>query len=239
MRHVALIMDGNGRWAERRGLPRSAGHRTGLDAARRIVRRAYELGIPYVSLFGFSEENWLRPGKEVSHILYLFETFLLNDMQELADQGIRFRMIGSRAKLSERCRNLVQEAERLTRYGRTMTLQVAMSYSGRSEIADACRMIAEKVEAGELAARDVTPELVTQHLHTRGVPDPDLLIRTAAEVRVSNFMLWQIAYSELYFTEALWPDFGARELDEALASYAKRNRTFGGPAGKVPAGAQA
>jgi undecaprenyl diphosphate synthase len=228
IRHVAIIMDGNGRWAERRSLPRTAGHRQGLEAARRIVRAAPELGVRYLTLFGFSEDNWRRPDGEVQNILALFESFLLNDVDMLADAGVRFRMIGSREKLSERCRTLVQDVERRTRHGRSLTLQIAMSYSGRSEIVDACRALAEQIEAGELSSREIDQAAFAQALQTRDVPDPDLLIRTAAEVRISNFMLWQIAYSELWFTETLWPDFGARELKEGLREAGGRTRTYGG-----------
>jgi undecaprenyl diphosphate synthase len=228
LKHVAIIMDGNGRWAAKRSLPRMAGHRQGLEAVRRIVRAALEVDLRYLSLFGFSEDNWRRPPREVQHIMYLFESFLLGEVEELANQGVRLRLIGDRERLSVRCRELVADAERRTRFGRRMTLQIAISYSGRSEIAAACRAIAEKVEAGELAAREVDGDLVTRHLQTRDVPDPDLLVRTAAEVRLSNFMLWQIAYSELWFTETLWPDFGKQDLMAAIAAYGRRTRTYGG-----------
>ncbi len=227
LRHVAIIMDGNGRWAEKRGLPRIAGHRAGVDAVRRTVRAARDLGVAVVTLFGFSVENWGRSALEVEGIFRLVDEFLSAEARALADEGIRLRIIGDKARLPPRTRALIDEAERLTRFGRSMTLCVALSYGGRAEIAKACRAIAEKVEAGELDSAAIDDAVVQRHLMTRDLPDPDLLIRTASEKRLSNFLLWQLAYAEMVFLDCAWPDFGKRQLEEALGEYGRRNRRFG------------
>lgn len=226
-RHVAIIMDGNGRWAEQRGLPRAAGHRAGVEAARRAVRAAKELGIPILTLYAFSAENWGRPPREVGVIFQLIDAFLLDEAQTLANDGIRLRVIGDRQSLPPRTRALIEDAERLTRYGRAMTLCLALGYGSRHEIAAACRAIAEKVEAGEIDAAGIDAALVGRHMMTRDLPDPDLLIRTGKELRLSNFMLWQVAYAEMMFLNCAWPDFGKNELERAVEEYAGRQRTYG------------
>ena len=228
IRHVAIIMDGNGRWAECRGLPRAAGHRAGVEAARRVVRAAKELGIPLLTLYGFSAENWARPAPEVEILFQLIDGFLLGEARDLANEGIRLRVIGDRARLPNRTRALVDEAERLTRFGRAMTLCLAIGYGSRGEITAACKAIAEKVEAGELDAAAIDADVVGRHLMTRDLPDPDLLIRTAREVRLSNFLLWQMAYAEMLFMEVPWPDFGRKELEAAIFEFGSRRRRYGG-----------
>ncbi len=227
LKHVAIIMDGNGRWARRQGMPRTAGHRKGLEAARQVAYAALTMEIPYLTLFGFSEDNWQRPQAEVETILALLETYLTEEAQELANRGIRLRIIGNREKLGETCRDAIIEAERVTRFGRRMVLTLAFNYGGRWDLTTACRKIAEKVEAGELRARDVTPDRVAASLDTAGMPDPDIVIRTAGELRVSNFLLWQMAYAELFFSPVVWPDFGPAELQEAVKGFSVRRRTFG------------
>lgn len=227
LKHVAIIMDGNGRWARRQALPRAAGHRKGVEAARLIVEAALTKGIPFLTLFGFSEDNWERPAAEVEHILALFEGYLVKEAQELANRGIRLRVIGDRERLGAPCRDAIAEAERVTRFGRRMVLTLAFNYGGRWDLTNACRKLAERVESGELRARDVTPERVAAALDTAGIPDPDIVIRTAGELRVSNFLLWQMAYAELFFSPVVWPDFGPAELDEAVRGFGARRRTFG------------
>lgn len=226
-RHVAIIMDGNGRWARRQGMPRAAGHRKGLEAARRVVEAAAAREIPYLTLFAFSEDNWTRPKAEVEGILTLLEAYLVSEAQDLANHGIRLRIIGEREHLSHACRAAMVEAERVTRFGRRMVLTLAFNYGGRWDITTACRKIAEQVELGEISSRDVTPTRITAALDTAGIPDPDVVIRTAGELRVSNFMLWQTAYAELFFSPVAWPDFGPADLDEAIKGYGSRRRTFG------------
>lgn len=227
LRHIAIIMDGNGRWAKRQGLPRTAGHRKGLEAAKRVVEAALNMEIPYLTLFAFSEDNWERPPAEVENILALFESYLAKEAQELANRGIRLRIIGERDRLGPTCREAIAEAERVTRFGRRMVLTLAFNYGGRWDLTSACRKLAERVEAGELRARDVTPERVAASLDTAGLPDPDVVIRTAGELRISNFLLWQMAYSELFFSPVVWPDFGPAELQEAVRGFGARRRTFG------------
>lgn len=227
LKHIAIIMDGNGRWARKHGLPRTTGHRKGLEAARRVVEAALTMELPYLTLFAFSEDNWERPPAEVENILALFESYLVKEAQELANRGIRLRIIGDRERLGSTCREAIAEAERVTRFGRRMVLTLAFNYGGRWDLTSACRRLAERVEAGELRARDVTPERVAASLDTAGLPDPDVVIRTAGEFRVSNFLLWQMAYSELFFSPVVWPDFGPADLQEAVRGFGARRRTFG------------
>ncbi len=227
LKHVAIIMDGNGRWAKRQGLSRTAGHRKGLESARRVVEAALTMEIPFLTLFAFSEDNWERPQAEVDNILALFESYLIKEAQELANRGIRLRVIGERERLGPACRQAIAEAERVTRFGRRMVLTLAFNYGGRWDLTTACRKLAERVEAGELRARDVTPERVAASLDTAGLPDPDIVIRTAGEMRISNFLLWQMAYAELFFSPVVWPDFGPAELQEAVRGFGARRRTFG------------
>lgn len=227
LQHIAIVMDGNGRWARARGLPRTAGHAYGVEAVRKVVSAARELEVPYLTLFGFSSENWQRPEAEVRGLLALLDAYLQSEAEELANAGVRLKMIGDLSRLPEATRRLVAEAERSTRFGRRLTLTIAFGYGGRQEIVAACRRLARRIEIGELRSVDVTPEHFSLSLSTAGLPDPDLLIRTGGEQRLSNFLLWQLAYAELYFTPVLWPDFGKSHLERAIQHYRGRQRTFG------------
>ncbi|MBI4365802.1 MAG: di-trans,poly-cis-decaprenylcistransferase [Deltaproteobacteria bacterium] len=219
--HVAIIMDGNGRWAMGRGLPRMAGHRAGVDAADRIVTAARELGVRYLTLFAFSDENWSRPADEVAGLMQLLEEFPVSKQPKMIANGIRFTTIGDRARLPASVRAALESTEAATAAGTTMTLILAVGYGAQTEI---CRA-AERARAAGAAA--LTPEVISRHLDTAAFPDPDLFIRTSGEYRVSNYLLWQLAYTELYFTETLWPDFTEEGLREAIAAYARRVRRFG------------
>ena len=226
--HVAIIMDGNGRWAKARGLPRLAGHRAGVEALRKAVRAAGEMGIPWLTVYAFSSENWSRPKSEVNDLMGLLKLFIRRDLAELHENGVRVRVIGEREGLSPDIRGLLDEAEALTAGNRAMNLVIAFNYGGRDEIVRATRRIADAVARGELDSEAVTPELFAEHLDTAGIPDPDLVIRTSGEVRMSNFLPWQAAYSELVFLPCYWPDFTCDHLADALRQYAVRERRFGG-----------
>ncbi|WP_158874519.1 isoprenyl transferase [Jiella sp. R10] len=227
-RHVAIIMDGNGRWAKSRGLPRSMGHRRGVEAVRSAVRAAGEMGIEVLTLFAFSSENWRRPREEVDELLGLLKHFIRRDLADLHKEGVKVRVIGARDNLSADILGLLEEAENLTRNNDRQTLVIAFNYGARDEVARAMRRIAEKFAAGEIPADKLTAECLDQHLDTAGIPDPDLIIRTSGELRLSNFLLWQAAYSEFVFLPCLWPDFDRRAFEEALAQYASRDRRYGG-----------
>jgi undecaprenyl diphosphate synthase len=226
-RHIAVIMDGNGRWAQRRGLPRYAGHPVGVDAVRRIVEACVERGIEVLTLFAFSSENWQRPQKEVSLIMDLFIRSLKKEARRLHRNGVRLRIIGDRAAFSDKLRQHINEVESLTEANAGMVLQVAANYGGRWDIANAARRLAERVQSGELQAEQVDESVLAGGLSFPQLPEPDLFIRTGGERRLSNFLLWQCAYTELYFTDILWPDFDKAALDEALQDYANRQRRFG------------
>ncbi|HKJ21514.1 MAG TPA: polyprenyl diphosphate synthase [Gammaproteobacteria bacterium] len=226
-RHVAIIMDGNGRWANKRHLPRIAGHRAGLRAVRRIVESCARKGIEGLTVFAFSSENWRRPEREVKLLMDLFLTALQREVSRLHDNGIRLRIIGDRAGFSDKIRRHIDEAERLTAGNARMTLTVAANYGGQWDVTQAARTLAERVEAGELQACDITADMLQACLALQELPEPDFFIRTGGEQRISNFLLWQLAYTELYFTDILWPDFGDKAFDAALTSYAKRQRRFG------------
>jgi undecaprenyl diphosphate synthase len=225
--HVAIIMDGNGRWARARGLPRIAGHRRGAEAVRRTAARACELGIPYLTLFGFSSENWQRPSSEIHDLMGLLRHYLRAEIAELCRNGIRLKVIGQIRRLAPDIVSLIEQAEETTRDNSAITLTIALSYGGRSEIVAAVRAIAAQVRAGNLALDAVDEECLARHLFTVDLPDPDLLIRTSGEQRISNFLLWQCAYSELVFTKTLWPDFAKDDLDEAIDEYCGRERRYG------------
>jgi undecaprenyl diphosphate synthase len=227
-RHVAIIMDGNGRWAAERGLPRAEGHRRGVEALRRTVRSAGELGIDILTIFAFSSENWSRPQSEVRDLLGLLRLFIRNDLAELNSNNVRVRVIGERETLTPDVRRLLEEAEQLTRKNDSMTLVVAFNYGARQEIARAARRLADEVSAGRLAATDITAERLSEFLDAPDLPDPDLIIRTSGEQRLSNFLLWQSAYSELVFVPTFWPDFDRAALEQAISEYARRERRFGG-----------
>lgn len=227
-RHVAIIMDGNGRWALRRGLGRVRGHRQGVETVRRIARAARDIGIGYLTLFSFSTENWSRPKAEVGELFTLLKLFVRRDLAELHQNNCRVRIIGNREGLPEDIPPLLIEAERLTANNDGQTLVIAFNYGSRAEIALAARRLAEKAVRGEIDPEDITPELLEDHLQTAGIPDPDLVIRTSGEHRISNFLLWQSAYSEFVFEDKLWPDFTPEDFASAIQAFAARDRRFGG-----------
>ena len=226
-RHIAIIMDGNGRWARSRGLPRIAGHRRGAEAVRRTLTAASELGIPYLTLFGFSSENWKRPLDEVDDLMGLLRHYLRGEIADLHRNSVRLRVIGEIARLSPDIVTLIDNAEALTRDNSGINLTIALSYGGRAEIAAAVRAIAAEVKAGQMPLDAVDEDLIARHLFTADLPDPDLLIRTSGEQRISNFLLWQCAYAELVFTKTLWPDFGRADLEQAITDYCCRERRYG------------
>jgi undecaprenyl diphosphate synthase len=226
--HVAIIMDGNGRWAARRGLPRIEGHRKGIEAVRRAVRAAGEIGVKYLTLYSFSSENWRRPAQEVADLMGLLKRFIRHDLAELHASGVRVRIIGDRNGLAPDIRALIEEAESLTRGNTGLNLVVAFNYGGRQEILRAIQTIAEKVKAGSLQPADINMRAIEIALDTSGIPDPDLVIRTSGEQRVSNFLTWQTAYSEFVFLPDFWPDFDIVSLQAAIREYGRRDRRFGG-----------
>jgi undecaprenyl diphosphate synthase len=226
--HVAIIMDGNGRWAKARGLPRVAGHRRGADAVRRVIRGAGELGIPVLTLFAFSTENWTRPADEVSDLMGLLRHYLRHELEELGRNGARLRVIGDRARLAQDIVRDISDAEQRTRANTRIDVNICINYGSRDEIIQATRSLARKVAAGELAPEKIDEPMFERELLTAGVPDPDLLIRTSGEQRISNFLLWQCAYAELVFVDTLWPDFGKDHLEQAIAEFRRRDRRYGG-----------
>ncbi|RXT21098.1 di-trans,poly-cis-decaprenylcistransferase [Rhizobium leguminosarum] len=226
--HVAIIMDGNGRWAKQRGLPRTMGHRKGVEAVRDTVRAAGAAGIKYLTLFAFSSENWRRPEAEVSDLLGLLKAFIRRDLAELHRQNVRIKVIGDRHSLRSDILGLLLEAEETTKDNTSLTLVIAFNYGSRDEIARAVVSLARDVEAGRLRAQDITPALINARLDTAGIPDPDLIIRTSGEERLSNFLLWQAAYSEFIFLPEYWPDFSPELFRSALETFASRDRRFGG-----------
>jgi undecaprenyl diphosphate synthase len=226
--HIAIIMDGNGRWAKSRGLPRAAGHRAGVEALRQAVRNAGDLGIGWMTVYAFSSENWSRPKSEVTDLMGLLKLFIRRDLAELHQNGVRVRVIGERASLQTDIRKLLEEAEQLTVDNRSMNLVIAFNYGSRDEIARAARKVAEAASAGRLSPEDITPESFAAFLDTVDIPDPDLIIRTGGEERLSNFLLWQAAYAEFIFLSCYWPDFAKSHLAEAISSFARRERRFGG-----------
>lgn len=229
--HVAIIMDGNGRWAKARGLPRVAGHRRGADAVRRVVRGAGELGIPVLTLFAFSTENWSRPADEVSDLMGLLRHYLRSELEELRKNGARLRVIGNREGLAADIVRDIAEAERVTAANTRIDVNICINYGSRDEIIHAARNLARRVEAGELTADRIDHDCFERELLTAGVPDPDLLVRTSGEQRISNFLLWQCAYAELVFVDTLWPDFGKEHLEQAIAEFRRRERRYGGVGG--------
>ena len=229
--HVAVIMDGNGRWAKARGLPRTAGHKKGVDAVRRTVEAAGDLGIGYLTIFSFSSENWRRPEEEVSDLMQLLRFYLRSEIADLHRNGVRLRVIGDRSRLSNDITALIENAEALTGDNRKLTLVVALSYGSRQEITLAARRLAEEVRAGTLDPADITEDRFSEHLFTADIPDPDLIVRTSGEKRISNFLLWQAAYAELVFVDTLWPDFSKRDLEAAIEEFHRRERRFGATTG--------
>lgn len=225
--HVAVIMDGNGRWAERRGFPRSVGHRAGVEALRKIVEASCNLGIPYLTVYAFSTENWKRPREEVDFLMRLLLEYLGRELEELRRKGIRLWVLGDAERLPAEVQLRVREAIERTRHNHGMQLNVAINYGGRWEITHAAKELLRRCLAGEISPEEVTEDVFADHLLTKGIPDPDLLIRTAGELRLSNFLLWQVAYSEFWSTSTLWPDFGEEEFMQAIIAYQNRQRRFG------------
>ena len=226
--HVAIIMDGNGRWAKERGLPRAMGHRQGVEAVRRTVKAAIELTIPFVTIYSFSSENWSRPLDEIDDLMGLMKRFIRRDLAELHQAGVRIRMIGERDQVDQELMALIDEAVELTRDNTTLTLVIAFNYGSRGEIAKAARRLAEDVAAGRLRPDNITVQSLSDALDTKGIPDPDLLIRTSGEMRLSNFLLWQTAYTEFVFLDTYWPDFDRTVLQNAIEIFRARERRFGG-----------
>ncbi|WP_137044698.1 isoprenyl transferase [Pseudolabrys sp. FHR47] len=231
--HVAIIMDGNGRWASARGMPRVEGHRRGVEAVRRTIRAAGELGIKVVTIFSFSAENWSRPASEVGELMGLLRRFIRNDLAQLHESGVRVRIIGEREGLEPDIARLLTEAEELTRNNTNLTLVVAFNYGARQEIVRAAKRAAQLVADGKLKPDDITPDSFAGFLDAPDIPDPDLIIRTSGEQRLSNFLLWQSAYSELVFVPTYWPDFDRAALEAAIDSFRQRERRFGGLAART------
>lgn len=227
-RHIAIIMDGNGRWAAARGLPRSAGHKQGIEALRRAVKAAGDCGVDFLTVYSFSTENWSRPKAEVQFLLQLFRRFIRQDVAELHGNGVRIRMIGTRAGLEPSLVTMIEDAERLTANNTGMTLVVAFNYGGRQEMLRAVQALAHRVQNGELQPETITMEMLSTALDTSDIPDPDLLIRTGGEERLSNFLLWQSAYTEFVFTPEFWPDFDGAALQKAISTFHSRDRRYGG-----------
>ena len=225
--HVAIIMDGNGRWAELRGKERYEGHAAGVEPVRASLRAAARWGVKYLTLYAFSTENWGRPAEEVDSLMELFCKSVVNETPELIRQGVEVRMIGDRSRFSEKVRSYLAMAEEQTAGGRTLTLILALNYSSRSEITHAVQQIAQRVEAGQIAPSEISEETISTALYTAPYPNPDLIVRTSGEQRLSNFLLCQASYAELWFPEVLWPDFTEEEFDRAMEEYARRDRRFG------------
>lgn len=226
-RHVAIIMDGNGRWAQRRGLSRIEGHRRGKESVRAVVETARRLGIPYLSLFAFSTENWQRPPREVNALMALLRRYLRTEVKRLMKNEVQVRAIGDLHRLPDAVRRELEDVVALTRANTRLTVGLCVSYGGREDILEATRRLAQQVQAGELDPAAIDPQRFAGALGTAGIPDPDLLIRTSGEMRISNFFLWQLAYTELYVTETLWPDFREQAFVDALAHFQQRERRFG------------
>jgi len=225
--HIAIIMDGNGRWAEAQGLPRSVGHQRGASAVKKSVKASIAIGVRYLTLFGFSSENWKRPASEIKDLMGLLRFYLKKEIAELDREGIRFQVIGDRSRLEEDIVTLIEDAETMTAGNSRLTLTIALSYGARAEITAAARQIAEDVAAGTLAIGDIDESAIARRLYTADMPDPDLLIRTSGEERISNFLLWQLAYTELVFTQVLWPEFSGEHLKNAVMEYHERDRRYG------------
>ncbi len=226
-RHVAIIMDGNGRWAAKKGLPRVIGHKNGVETVREIVELCAHIGVEYLTLYTFSTENWNRPQEEVSTLMRLIVKSLQNETNELHQNGVRLTTIGDMSQLPEVVQNELREAVKKTENNKRLTLNLALSYSGRTELTHAVQNICRDVEEGKISKSDISEKLISNYLYTSNIPDPDLMIRSGGEFRVSNFLLWQIAYSEIFITDVLWPDFDYKEFLKAIEDYQKRERRFG------------
>jgi len=226
-RHVAIIMDGNGRWAQKRGLPRVAGHKAGVETVRSVIQACAEKGIEVLTLFAFSSENWRRPKKEVSLLMGLFLAALQREVKKLHKNDVQLRIVGDVTAFDNKIQQQIKKSQELTKDNKTLVLNIAANYGGQWDITQAVKKLASKVEAGELTADDINPDLIKQNLSMSDLPEPDLFIRTGGEQRISNFLIWQLAYSELYFTDTLWPDFNRDAFEKALTSFAGRQRRFG------------
>jgi len=226
-RHIAVIMDGNGRWANSRGLPRKAGHRAGAEAVREAVEICQDLGIEYLTLYAFSSENWNRPQDEVDSLMKLLERFLKTKAREIAKKNVRLKAIGRLNLLPERVRRELDQVVEDTKNNDNLTLVLALSYGSREEIVDAAKAIAQKASSGEISPEDIDGDTISKHLYTSEIPDPDLLIRTSGELRLSNFLLWQLSYAEIFISQRNWPDFRKEDFQQAVQEYARRNRRFG------------
>ena len=226
--HVAIIMDGNGRWAAERRLPRVEGHRRGVEAVRRVVEASRELGVTHLTLFSFSSENWSRPVEEINDLFGLLRRFIRRDLADLHKNGVRIRIIGSRSGIDADIQRMLDDAVELTKENEALHLTIAFNYGARNEIIRAAERFAEDIKAGDRAPEDITEELFASYLDTDQLPDPDLLIRTSGELRLSNFLLWQLAYAEFVFVDTYWPDFDKADYEEAIAEFQRRNRRFGG-----------
>ena len=231
--HVAIIMDGNGRWAKGRGLPRTMGHRSGIEALRRTIKAAPSLSVSHLTLYSFSSENWSRPFAEIEELMRLLRYYLRSELAAMHKEGIRVKIIGERKKLPNDIVDLINHAEELTQDNKELTLTLALSYGGRQEITLAARGLAKAVERGQLQADAIDEHVMQSFLFTGGMPDPDLVIRTSGEKRISNFLLWQSAYAEFVFLDVLWPDFGAEHLEAAIAEFQRRERRYGATVGRV------
>ena len=227
-RHIAVIMDGNGRWARERGLPRIEGHRRGSESVRACTAACIEAGVPYLTLYAFSKENWQRPADEVGALMLLLDRFLAERTAEIMERNIRLLAIGHLADLPGKARKRLEDTIAKSANNTALTLTLALSYGARTEIVDATRAIAREVKAGKLDPETINEDTIASHLYTAGVPDPDLLVRTSGEMRISNFLLWQISYAEIVVTPKLWPDFAKEDLFAAMQEYARRNRRYGG-----------
>ena len=225
--HVGIIMDGNGRWAKGRGRPRIEGHRRGMETVREVVKGSIALGVEYLTLYGFSIENWKRPAAEISSLMGLLRLYLRQEIKELDQHGVRMRFIGHRSLLADDIVSLIEEAEEQTKNNTNLNFVVALSYGARQEITAAAQSVARQVAAGELEVSAIDESVFTKHLETAGMPDPDLVIRTSGEKRISNFLLWQVAYAELVFVDTLWPDFSRDDLRDAIMEYHRRERRYG------------
>jgi len=225
--HIAIIMDGNGRWAKKRNLPRTEGHRVGIDNIRDIIRAAEELKLGYITFFAFSTENWKRPKHEVSMLMVSLERFLKKELQDLNERNIRFRAIGRQEPIPQNLQRDLKDAQELTKNNTGLTVILAFNYGSRGEIIDAAKKISQSVQKGDINLAEIDEHLFGKFLYTAGIPDPDMLIRTSGEMRISNFLLWQLSYAELYFTKTYWPDFKKADLIKAIRDYEKRDRRFG------------
>ena len=227
-KHIGVIMDGNGRWAKKRGLPRSAGHQAGADTLKKIVTECNKMGIKYITVYAFSTENWKRPKEEVAFLMNLLLSYLRDSEKTLAKENVVIRAIGGREVLSDEIREQIKKTEDFTKNNTGIVMNIALNYGSREEIVRAAKSIAQRVKNGEIRVDDISEEMLSDELYTGGQPDPDLIIRTSNELRLSNFLMWQSAYSELYFTKTLWPDFSVNDLHNSIIEYQSRNRRYGG-----------